>query len=61
MPVRGGAFPDGDRGTADATALYRWWNDKVGDHFYTTDPSGELAPQSGYSYVGITGYVLITP
>jgi hypothetical protein len=39
------------------TALYRWFNAQSGDHFYTTDPSGELAPTSGYDYEGITGYI----
>lgn len=28
-----------------------------GGHFYTIDPKGELAPSSGYTYEGITGYV----
>ena len=28
---------------------------------YTTDPTGELAPSSGYHYEGITGYVLLGP
>jgi hypothetical protein len=27
------------------------------DHFYTTDPNGELAPSAGYSSEGITGHV----
>ncbi len=26
--------------------VYRWWNSTIGDHFYTLDPSGELAPAS---------------
>ncbi|MCX6674186.1 MAG: hypothetical protein NTY37_10465 [Methanothrix sp.] len=39
------------------TALYRWYNSGNGDHFYTTDPTGELAPSSGYVSEGITGYV----
>ena len=39
------------------TALYRWYNSGNGDHFYTTDPNGELAPSSGYTYEGIVGYI----
>jgi len=39
------------------TALYRWYNSGNGDHFYTTDPTGELAPSSGYVSEGITGYI----
>lgn len=27
------------------------------DHFYTTNPTGELAPSIGYHYEGIAGYV----
>jgi hypothetical protein len=38
-------------------ALHRWWSGDSSDHFYTTDPNGELAPTSGYQYEGITGYV----
>jgi hypothetical protein len=30
------------------------------DHFYTTDPTGELAPKM-YMYEGIAGYVYLTP
>ncbi len=29
----------------------------AGDHFYTLDPAGELAPQSGYEREGIAGFV----
>ncbi|GAI29765.1 unnamed protein product, partial [marine sediment metagenome] len=32
--------------------IFRWWKSSIGDHFYTTDPNGELAPQSGYQYEG---------
>ena len=39
------------------TALYRWYNSGNGDHFYTTDPTGELAPSSGYIAEVITGYI----
>jgi len=30
------------------------------DHFYTTDPTGELALQQGYQYLGIACYVFNT-
>ena len=39
------------------TALYRWYSSSATDHFYTTDPSGELAPANGYVSEGITGYI----
>jgi hypothetical protein len=39
------------------TALYRWFNSKSHDHFYTTDPNGEAAPSHGYVFEGITGYI----
>ena len=39
------------------TALHRWYNSESGDHFYTTDETGEFAPDSGYVYEGITGYI----
>src|SRR6187551_3785231 len=29
----------------------------MGEHFYCTDPRGELAPQLGYEREGITGYI----
>jgi hypothetical protein len=32
-----------------------------GDHFYTTDPNGELARQSGYVYEGIACYIIPYP
>jgi subtilisin family serine protease len=28
--------------------IFRWYNPELDDHFYTTDPSGENAPASGY-------------
>ncbi|KAF9180812.1 hypothetical protein BGZ51_005885 [Haplosporangium sp. Z 767] len=31
------------------------------DHFYTTDPKLENAPQKGYAYEGITGYLYPNP
>jgi hypothetical protein len=46
-----------DSSSAEYTALYRWYRTQNGDHFYTTDASGELAPSSGYTYEGITGYL----
>ena len=39
------------------TALYRWSNYRRGSHFYTTDPSGELASYLGYTFEGVTGYI----
>jgi hypothetical protein len=39
------------------TALYRWSNRWNGDHFYTTNPSGESAPYTGYTFEGIIGYI----
>jgi hypothetical protein len=40
-------------GNADGLhVVYRWFNSGAGDHFYTQDPSGELAPESGYVYEG---------
>lgn len=43
-----------------ASAFYRWFNPSHGDHFYTEDPSGELAPVSGYVFEGV-GCRLFTP
>jgi hypothetical protein len=40
-------------------ALQRYWNGTIGDHFYTTDTG--LAPDSGYQWEGIAGYVLPCP
>ncbi|HEY7571962.1 MAG TPA: S8 family serine peptidase [Nitrososphaeraceae archaeon] len=33
-------------------AIYRWYSPILNDHFYTTDPPGEVAPASGYIYEG---------
>jgi subtilisin family serine protease len=33
-------------------SIYRWFNSKNGDHFYTRDPAGEIAPDTGYMYEG---------
>jgi hypothetical protein len=49
------------RQTLKGGVVFRWWNGNIGDHFYTTDASGELAPSSGYQPEGITGYVLPGP
>ena len=38
--------------------VYRWWNARIGDHFFTTDPTGELAPASGYVREGVGFKVL---
>ncbi|MCK4788677.1 MAG: S8 family serine peptidase [Desulfobacteraceae bacterium] len=32
--------------------IFRWWNSSIGDHFYTIDATGELAPNSGYVHEG---------
>jgi hypothetical protein len=32
----------------NSVPLHRWYNHNSGDHFYTTDANGELAPQGGY-------------
>ena len=32
--------------------VYRWVHPSAGAHFYTQDPSGELAPETGYTYEG---------
>ena len=37
--------------------LFRWRHPETGDHFYTTSPSGERAPSSGYISEGIAGWV----
>jgi hypothetical protein len=38
----------------------RWWLMDQGDHFYTTHPSGELAPDN-YVFEGVTGYMYPEP
>jgi hypothetical protein len=40
------------------TPLYAWYNPASGDYFYTTDPSGELAPLGNMRYQGVVCYVL---
>jgi hypothetical protein len=37
--------------------LYAWFNPATGDSFYTTDRTGEQAPQMGMQYRGIVCYV----
>ena len=38
--------------TPDMPTVYRWWHEQLADHFYTTDPTGELAPGLGYRSEG---------
>ncbi len=47
-------FPSG---TADTTTFFRWFQPTKGDHFYTTDPSGEGAPAGGYISEGNIGNI----
>jgi hypothetical protein len=40
-------------GTADSVdAVYRWYLRTNGDHFYTENPTGELAPNDNYTFEG---------
>ena len=41
--------------------LYAWSNPITGDFLYTTNRSGELAPQSGLRYEGVVCYVYPLP
>jgi hypothetical protein len=34
----------------NSNVVYRWLDQSNGDHFYTLDPSGELAPSIGYLF-----------
>jgi hypothetical protein len=43
------------RGTV--VPLTAWSLPQSGLLFFTTDPNGELAPQGGYQYAGVVGYV----
>jgi hypothetical protein len=45
------------RPRAGEVALHGWYNPATGGYFYTTDPSGELAPGGGMQYIGVIGYV----
>ncbi|HEX4448309.1 MAG TPA: protein kinase [Polyangiaceae bacterium] len=36
----------------DGPLVFRWWSGEAGDHFYTTEASGERALQCGYVYEG---------
>ncbi len=65
-PPGGTELPDGNHvnlrlyrfAVAQLVDVHRWFHPASGDHFYTTDPSGELAPSSGYTNEGVAGYVL---
>ena len=51
--IAGGRRLNVDQATLDASnnqtmAWYRWYHETVYDHFYTGDPTGELAPGIGY-------------
>ncbi len=37
----------------EGPVVFRWWNGEAGDHFYTTEASGERALQRGYTYEGV--------
>ena len=39
--------------------LFAWMNPDTGLGFYTTDPNGEYAMQSGYQPEGLLGYVVV--
>jgi hypothetical protein len=42
----------------------RWYSASANDHFYTTDPNGELAPGSGYANegnIGLVGKATVNP
>ncbi|GGD98128.1 hypothetical protein [Caballeronia grimmiae] len=41
----------------DTQPVYRWYNAESGDHLFTLDPTGELAPGSGYVAEGIAWYM----
>jgi len=58
-PVPGGGGPS----ASGAVDVYRWWSAEGGDHFYTTDPEGEIAPTSAYGYEpeGVVFAVWLTP
>ncbi len=60
-PPGGTELPEGNHvnlrlyrfATAQLVDVHRWFHPRSGDHFYTTDPSGELASRSGYTSEGI--------
>ncbi|KAF9104190.1 hypothetical protein BGX27_010208 [Mortierella sp. AM989] len=56
--VVGYMYPEAVDGTVP---LLRWWHPDVSNHFYCTDPKGELAPALGYTFEGITGYIHPNP
>jgi hypothetical protein len=39
-------------------ALNEWYLPQGDRFFYTTDPNGEIAPQTGWQYSGVIGYVV---
>lgn len=41
--------------------LHRWFCPNTGDHFYCTDPAGELAPSVGYVYEFIACHIFPSP
>lgn len=41
--------------------MYRWFNGETGDHLYTIDPNGELAPTSGFVPEGPVFFVFASP
>jgi hypothetical protein len=63
-PAGGRVRPEGPLGYISTepqrglVALHEWYHRGNDRHFYTTDPSGEQAPQSGYTYLGVVGYVV---
>ena len=54
LSVVQGALGDGEGPEAeiDGPLVFRWWSGEAGDHFYTTEASGERALQRGYLYEG---------
>ena len=64
MPRASGYVPEGDIGNISITNIFgtvelnRWYDPASDDHFYTTDPNGELAPASGYVSEGTVGFVM---
>ena len=42
------SFPSDPQPPGRTLPLYRWFRHETNDHFYTTDPAGENAPQMHY-------------
>jgi len=63
LPEEDGPVPGPGPSASGAVDVYRWWSSEGGDHFYTTDPEGELAPASAYGYVpeGVAFALWLTP